>query len=197
MKIFELSGIKRTEFGKKATKSFRKQEVVPCVIYGKGAETVHFSSTASDLRKLIYTSDTNLVKLDVEGDKYDVVIKELQFHPVTDKPIHIDFMKVTADEPVRIELPVRTVGLSEGVKDGGVLNVLMRRLKVKGLIADMPDLLEVDVTNLKIGKVIKCSELNFPNLQVLNPKDAIICNVATTRAAKSAAIADTKEPVKK
>jgi large subunit ribosomal protein L25 len=188
MKVFELKGQKRTKFGKKATKAFRKQDVVPCVIYGKGAETVHFSATTPDLRKLIYTGDTHVVRLDLEGDMYDLIMQEIQFNPVTDKVVHLDFLLAKADEPVKIELPVKTVGLSEGVKAGGVLNVLMRRLKVKGLIADMPEVLEVDVTDLKIGKTIKCSELNFNNLQVLNPKDAIICNVSASRAAKTAAV---------
>lgn len=188
MKTFELKGEVRTDLGKKSSKAARVGESVPCVLYG-GAENVHFTSTASDLRKLIYSPDVFVVDLEVAGKKCKAVMKALQFHPVTDKVLHIDFLQVTETKPVVVEIPVKLEGLAEGVKAGGKLALEMRKLRVKGLYTNIPERIVIDVTSLGLGKSIQVGSVSVENLEILNAKNAVVAQVKLTRAARGAAAA--------
>jgi len=186
MKTFELSGIVRADLGKKASKANRISESVPCVLYGVG-ENVHFTATASDLRKLIYSPDVFVVNLDIEGKKCKSIMKALQFHPVTDKVLHIDFLQITETKPIVVEIPIKLQGLAEGVKSGGKLSLEMRKLKVKGLYSLIPEFIAIDVTNLGLGKTIQVAKVAVENLELLNAKNAVVAQVKLTRAARGAA----------
>ncbi len=186
MKSFSLSGEVRHELGKKATKAVRVANSVPCVLYG-GSETIHFTATNSSIRKIIYTPDVYLLDLTVGGKTVKAVMKEIQFHPVTDKVLHIDFLEVFDNKPVVVEIPVKLTGLAEGVKSGGKLSLEMRKLRVKGLYANIPEYIEIDVTNLQLGKSIQVGSMSRENLDFLNAKNAVIAQVKLTRAARGAA----------
>ena len=186
MKTFELKGTVRTDLGKKATKADRVGEKVPCVLYG-GEVNTHFTATISDIRKLIYTPEVYVVNLDIDGKKTKSIMKALQFHPVSDKVLHIDFLEVTEDRPVVVELPVKLEGLAEGVKAGGKLALEMRKLKVKGLYTQIPENVIVDVTELGLGKSIQVANVAVENLEILNAKNAVVAQVKLTRAARGAA----------
>ncbi len=188
MKSFSLSGEVRSELGKKATKAVRVANSVPCVLYG-GEEVVHFTATNSSVRKLIYTPEVYLVDLTVGGKTVKAVMKEIQFHPVTDKVLHIDFLEVFENKPVMVEIPVKLTGLAEGVKAGGKLSLEMRKLKVKGLYTNIPENIVVDVTSLKLGKSVQVGSISDDNLEFLNAKNAVIAQVKLTRAARGAAAA--------
>lgn len=188
MKTFELKGTLRTELGKKVAKAERASDVVPCVLYG-GESNFHFVVTNSDLRKLVYSPEVFVVDLKIEGKVIKSIIKALQFHPVTDKLLHIDFLEVNDKKPVAVEIPVKLEGLAEGVKAGGKLALEMRKLKVKGIYSDIPENLVVDVTNLGLGKTIQVGTLTVPNIEILNAKNAVVCQVKLTRAARGAAAA--------
>lgn len=188
MKTFELKGAVRTDLGKKASKAERVADSVPCVLYG-GASNVHFTTTNSDLRKLVYSPEVYVVNLDVDGNKCKAIMKDLQFHPVTDKILHIDFLEVSETKPVVVEIPVKLEGLAEGVKAGGKLALEMRKLKVKGLYTQIPESISIDVTSLGLGKTIQVGALVVENLEILNAKNAVVCQVKLTRAARGAAAA--------
>lgn len=185
MKSFKLEGSVRETLGKKATKAIRSEEIIPCVIYG-GTETVHFQVTGSAVRKLIYTPEIFLVELTVAGKEYKAVLKALQFHPVTDKILHIDFLEVSLNKPVVFEVPVKLEGLAEGVKAGGKLTQEMRKLKVKATYDKIPENLVVDVTPLGLGKTIQVGALSFEGLEILSPAMNVVTAVKLTRAAKGA-----------
>jgi len=188
MKTFELNGKVREDLGKKATKATRNVDSVPCVLYG-GENNVHFTATNSDLRKLIYTPEVFLVDLDVDGKKCKAIMKDLQFHPVTDKILHIDFLQVSESKPVVIEIPVKLQGLAEGVKAGGKMSLEARKLKVRGVYTQIPECITVDVTNLGLGKSIQVGAIQVENLELLNAKNAVVAQVKLTRAARGAAAA--------
>ena len=186
MKTFELKGTVRTDLGKKASKAERVAENVPCVLYG-GKENIHFTTTISDIRKLIYTPEVYIVNLDIDGKKTKSIMKALQFHPVSDKVLHIDFLQVTETRPVTVELPVKLEGLAEGVKAGGKLSLEVRKLKVKGLYTKIPENIVIDVTELALGKSIQVGKVSVANLEILNNKNAVVAQVKLTRAARGAA----------
>ena len=188
MKVFELKGTVRTGLGKKATIADRVSDNVPCVLYG-GAENVHFTATASDLRKLIYSPEVYIVDLTVDGKSCKAIMKSLQFHPVSDRVLHIDFLEVSETKPVVVEIPVQLNGLAEGVKAGGKLSLEMRKLRVKGLYTNFPERINIDVTNLGLGKSIQVGALKLENLEILNAKIAVVAQVKLTRAARGAAAA--------
>ncbi len=185
MKTYEVNGVVRTEIGKKATSKLRAEENIPCVMYG-GEKVVHFSASEGDFRKLIFTPNVYLIKINIDGAVYDAVIQEIQFHPVTDKVLHIDFLQISEDKDVKIEIPVILNGLAEGVKAGGKLQLLKRRLKVKALAKDLPDTLDVNVEQIKLGATIKVGELAFDNITLLDHPSSVIAAVKLTRAAKGA-----------
>jgi large subunit ribosomal protein L25 len=182
MKTIELKGVGRSSITKAALKKIRKADEVPCVLYGENGKNVHFSVIVRDLKDLVYTPSAYLVKLNVDGASYTAVMREIQFHPVTDKILHIDFYPVREDRPVTIDVPVAISGNSEGVRQGGKLQIVTRRLKVSALPEHLPDVLNIDITSLALGKAIVVGDLKYDNVQILNPKVTIICAVKTTRA---------------
>ncbi|ADQ79369.1 LSU ribosomal protein L25P [Paludibacter propionicigenes WB4] len=188
MKTFDLKGTVRTDLGKKATKAERTVDNVPCVLYGV-AENVHFTTTVSEIRKLVYSPEVFVVNLEIGGKVTKAIMKALQFHPVTDKVLHMDFLAITEDKPVVVNLPVKLEGLAEGVKAGGKLALEMRNLKVKGLYTQIPENIVIDVTELGLGKSIQVAKVSVPNLEILNAKNAVVAQVKLTRAARGAAAA--------
>lgn len=185
LKTFELKGVLREEKGKRATKETRKEESIPCVLYGAELnDNIHFTVTEKDVKNLIYTPEVYLVKLAVAEKTYDAVIQEMQFHPVTDKLIHIDFLLVEENIPVKMDVPVKTSGNCEGVLAGGVLITYRRYLKIKALINDMPEKIELDTTKLNIGDKLKVKDLSFENLTLLDAPSETVIGVKSARAAK-------------
>jgi large subunit ribosomal protein L25 len=182
MKTVSLSGSPRANVGKTDAAAIRAQGRVPCVIYGAG-EQIHFSADIRDFKNIIYTPDTNLVEVDVDGKKYRTVLQEAQFHRITDNLIHADFLQVTDDKPVTVKLPVKTLGQAEGVKAGGKLNIKMRKLKVRGLIGKLPEFVEINVDKLAIGKAITAGDIHIEGVTVLHPANISVVSVDTTRAA--------------
>jgi large subunit ribosomal protein L25 len=180
MKTFELKASLRKDTGKKESKNLRKQELVPCVVYG-GEKIVHFAVIEKDFKNLIYTPDVFLVKLDIDGEKYDAVIQDIQFHPVSDRILHVDFSQVIDGKAVTINLPIELTGNSLGMLDGGKLRQRRRSLKVRGLAEHMPDYLKVDITSLDIGDSMKVGDLEYENLEVLDPQRAMVVGVVSSR----------------
>ena len=186
MKTFELTGSKRESTGKKAAKAYRKESLVPCILYG-GKEVVHFTVTKEGIRKLIYNPEVFIVNLSVDGKKYVAILKDSQYHPVSDELLHADFLQVFDDKPVVMEIPIVLEGLAQGVKDGGKLSMDMRKLKVKGLYKNLPEKLVINIENLGLGKTIQVGNLNYENLELLNSKENVVAAVRLTRAARGVA----------
>ncbi|MBB3187713.1 50S ribosomal protein L25/general stress protein Ctc [Microbacter margulisiae] len=183
MKTFQLGGTLREGVGKKATNAVRNNGNIPCVLYG-GSTNITFQVTSGDVRKLVYTPEIFLVELTIDGKQYSAIMKDLQFHPVSDKLLHIDFYEVSNEKPVEIAVPVRLEGLAEGVKAGGKLQQNLRLIKVKGLVNHIPEQLKINVEDLGLGKTIQIIDLSFPNLILTTPKTAIVATVNATRATK-------------
>jgi large subunit ribosomal protein L25 len=182
MKTIEIKGSLRTELGKKSSKLSRKAGNVLCVIYGK-EQNVHFEAHENSFKNLVYTHMAHLVRLDLDGQVFNAVLHDMQFHPVTDKILHADFTQIFDDKPVIIDVPVSVTGESVGVKAGGKLIVKKRHLKVKGFAKDLPEDLVVDITDLKIHHSIKVGELSYPNIELLDSKITTVVSVATSRVA--------------
>ena len=195
MKEFSVSGAKRATTGKKAAKELRKEGLVPCNLYGekKGEnglpEAQAFAIPAAQLRKVVYTPHVYVVNLTIDGEPHKAVMKELQFHPTTDALLHIDFYEVNETKPITIGIPVKLTGHAQGVRDGGRLSQAVRQLNVTAPYKQIPEMLEIDVTNLKLGKAIKVAELNFEGLEIATPAQVVVCSVKATRASRSAAAA--------
>jgi large subunit ribosomal protein L25 len=190
MKTVSLSGSPRASVGKTDANALRAEGRVPCVIYG-GGEQIHFSADERHFKDIIYTPETNLVEIELDGKKFRTVLQEAQFHRITDKLIHVDFLKVIDDKPVTVQLPVKTTGQAQGVKDGGKLVIKMRKVKVKGLISKMPAGIELNVEKLGIGKSISAGDIHIDGLTILHPKNISIVSVQTQRAAVEEAAATT------
>lgn len=184
MKTIEIKGSFRTELGKKSSKQIRKTGGVPCVIYGKDGENIHFYADELSFKNLVYTHEAHLVKLNLDNKEFDVVLKDMQFHPVSDKIIHADFISIAENKPVVIGIPVTVTGVSAGVLAGGKLVIKKRNLKVKGLPKDLPEFLSIDITELKIHDSIKVGDLAFDKIELLDPKRAMVLGVATSRVAQ-------------
>lgn len=180
MKTYELTGTLRAEYGKKAAKALRAEELIPCNLYGQGENTT-FTVTVADVRKLIYCPDTQVVALTIGDVKKMAVVKEYQFHPISGNCLHIDFLEVTEQKPVTVEIPVLLTGFAEGVKAGGKLALEMRKLKVNGIYTQIPNRIELDVTPLGIGKKLAVGDIKMEGLKFMNPKDACVAQVKATR----------------
>jgi large subunit ribosomal protein L25 len=185
MKVFELKGTKREATGKKDTKKLRKQEMVPCVLYGAG-ENVHFFTHKNDFKDLVYTNEVFQIKADVEGKEYKAIMQDIQFHPVTDEILHIDFLVIEDDKPFTVSLPIKIVGTSPGVMAGGKLRQRRRYLKVKGLLNDMPDHIDIDISNLQVGGSFKVGDMKADKLSFVDPHQSQILGVISGRAAAAA-----------
>lgn len=187
MKHLAISGSKRAVGRKADVREVRAAGKVPCVVYGNGVENISFSVDEKELKNLTHTPYCHIVDLDVDGQKFIALLHEVQYHPVTDRALHADFLAVSESKPVVVEVPVIITGNSVGVRAGGKLQVSRRKLKISGLIKDLPDDLTVDVTPLAIGKRITAGDLKFDNISIVNPKATIICSCLSTRNAVAAA----------
>lgn len=186
MKVIALKGALRSGLGKSANKQIRKEGKVPCVVYGKG-QNVHFSVYQADFKNLVYTPNTYLVQLNIDGAVKLAKVQELQYHPTSEDIVHADFFEVTADSPIAIPVPVKVVGNSPGVRAGGKLQLKIKKLNVSALISDLPEFIEVNIDKLQIGKSIKVGEISVDKLQLLDSENNSIVSCIVTRAAKSAA----------
>lgn len=185
MRTFELEGKIRENVGKKDAKRLRAANQVPCVLYGL-EENIHFYVDFEVVRKLIYTPHVYLINLNLDGKTYQSVMQDIQYHPVTDAPLHIDFLKTSDDKPVKVNIPVVTSGFAKGIREGGRLQVEMRRLWVSALPKDLPNEIKIDVTSLGIGESYRVSDIETDTLKILNVKSVPVVRVMITRASRSA-----------
>ncbi len=185
MKTFQIEGAARTDLGKKATKQIRREGQVPCVIYGEEKNT-HFTAPTKAFKNLVYSPEFFIVEVSVDGQTHKTVMKDLQFHPVTDQLLHIDFMPLVDDRKIILDLPLVFEGLAEGVKAGGKLLPKERKLKVKAFPKDLLPELKVDVSPLTLGKSMKVGDLSYDKLEIMNNVNIPIVSVEIPRALKSA-----------
>lgn len=181
MKTLALFGNKRSQVGKTNTKAIRKEGKVPCVLYG-GKENLHFTIYEADFKQLVYTPNTYKVQLDVDGQIFKTILKDIQLHPVNDSIIHADFFEINEDKDVELNIPVRFKGNAIGVRNGGKLIVKSSKIRVRGLPKNLPDFIEIDVEELEIGKVIKIKDLSSPNITLLDSPENLVVTVRVTRA---------------
>lgn len=210
MKTFQLAAEPRTDLGKKAAKGLRKSNLIPVVLNGgsvielpytgtlkagekiveigngKGLITTDLVVKAEDVRKLVYTPDIYAVELSINGEKRNAVLKDIQFHPVKDNILHMDLLEVSDNKPVTIEVPVKIEGHAEGVKAGGKLTLSMKKIKVKAIYTEIPERVVVNVDNLGLGKSLQIGDLHYEGLELVNAKNAVVCAVQLTRAARGA-----------
>ncbi|EGN57946.1 50S ribosomal protein L25 [Hallella multisaccharivorax DSM 17128] len=196
MKEINISGQKRENLGKKASKALRKEGFIPCNLYGEAKDAngqpiaLSFASPFSELRKIIYTPHIYVIKITIDGQDHTAILKEIQFHPVTDAPLHVDFYEVNDQKPITIGIPVKLNGLAQGVRDGGRMNLSIRKINVTAPYQQIPEHLDIDVTGLRLGKSIKVGELSFEGLEIATSKDVVVCSVKMTRNAVTAAATD-------
>lgn len=213
MKTFQLSAEPRTALGKKAAKALRAEGKIPVVLNGgeiielpysgtlrdgekiveigngKGLITTDLTVTNDAVRNLVYTPDIFAIELDVHGEKHMAILKDIQFHPVKDSILHMDLLEVFDKKPVVIDVPVKLEGHAEGVKAGGKLSLSMKKLRVKALYTEVPERLVINVDHLGLGKTLQVGDLHFEGLELMNAKNAVVCAVQLTRAARGAAAA--------
>ena len=195
MKEIAINGQKREATGKKASKMIRKEGLVPCNLYGekKGEnglpEALAFTASFAELRKVVYTPHVYVVNITIDGKEHKAIVKELQFHPTSDALLHADFFEINETKPITVGIPVKLNGLAQGVRDGGKLNLSIRKIDVTAPYKQIPEVLDIDVTNLALGKAIKVGELSFEGLTLATPAQVVVCSVKETRASKAAAAA--------
>ncbi|MFI3331992.1 MAG: 50S ribosomal protein L25/general stress protein Ctc [Rikenellaceae bacterium] len=185
MKSIQISAVARAEYGKKATKAVRREGAIPCVLYG-GGEVATFSIDAKEVKKIIYTPASYIVELNIDGKIEKAVLRDVQYHPVREQILHIDFYRVQEGKPVSIAVPVVLTGNAAGVKVGGKLALSARKIVVSALEANLPDEIVVDVTSLELGKTIFVGDLNVENVKFVTPATTAVCAVRVTRASRSA-----------
>lgn len=183
MKSITINGSKRESVGKKATKALRNAGEVPCVLYG-GDKPVHFSAAELAFSKLVYTPNAHTVVIALDnGDSMDAVLQDIQFHPVTDRILHVDFYQLFQDKEIAMDIPVRLVGNSKGVKNGGVLRRNNRKLRIKALPTNLPDFIEIDITPMKIGSKFYVGDLDQEKYRFLHTDNTVVCQIKTARTA--------------
>ena len=183
MKSLTIKASQRESVGKKATKALRNAGQVPCVVYG-GDTVTHFAAPENSFSGLVYTPDVHTVVIELDnGNSINAILQDIQFHPVTDKILHIDFVEIFEDKPITMAVPVRTVGVSPGVALGGNLKFNTRRLKVKGLPSALPDVIEADISSLKIGNKLYVTALGAEGYEFLHPENTVVCQVKNSRNA--------------
>ena len=186
MKSITIKGQERENVGKKATKAVRDAGMVPCVIYG-GDQPVHFAADKRAFKDLVYTPNAHTVVVELEGKKIDAILQDIQFHPVSDAILHIDFFQLQDDREVVMEVPVKVVGKSPGVMAGGVLRLAQRRLKVKALPKNLPDFVTADISPLEMGNKLYITKLDSTDFKFMHPDNTVVCQVRISRAAMKAA----------
>ncbi len=181
MKSLTINASQRESVGKKATKALRNAGQVPCVIYG-GDTIVHFAAPEIAFKNLVYTPEVHTVEIALDnGKKLNAILQDIQFHPVTDRILHIDFIEIFDDKPITMEIPFETSGAAKGVLNGGVLRFNLRRIKVKGLAAALPDVIVGDITELKIGNKLYVTDLASDGFTILHSENTVVCQVRTSR----------------
>jgi large subunit ribosomal protein L25 len=186
MKSITIEGSERESVGKKATKALRDAGMVPCVIYG-GSQPVHFAADERAFKGLVYTPNAHTVVVDLAGKKYNAILQDIQFHPVSDRINHIDFFQLSDDKEIIMEVPVNVVGTSPGVLLGGVLRLNQRRLKVKALPKNLPDFVEANISELQMGNKLYVTKIETNNFKLMHPDNTVVCQVRISRAAMKAA----------
>lgn len=192
MKSIELKAAKREKFGNKASRRLRRMGRIPCALYGDG-ETMHFSVEALDVRKLIYTPQSYIIELDIDGHKELAVLREVQFHPVREQILHMDMFRIVEGKPVEIDIPILITGNSEGVRQGGTLHISRRKIHVRGMMETLPDELYLDVTDMQLNDTIFVGDLEFEGLQLITPPSAAVCSVKMTRVATVSGLDDDED----
>lgn len=196
MKEISISGKKREALGKKASKALRKEGFVPCNLYGEAKDengkpvALAFASPFSELRKVIYTPHIYVIKVTIDGEDHTAILKDIQFHPVTDAPLHVDFYEVNDQKPITIGIPVKLNGLAQGVRDGGRMNLSIRKIDVTAKYQSIPEHLDIDVTAMTIGKSIKVGDLHFEGLEMATSKNVVVCSIKATRKSIAASQAE-------
>ena len=193
MKSVTLSGSLRANVGKTDSTALRNSGRVPCVIYGEGTQ-IHFSADIRHFKNIIFTPETNLVNIDIDGKTHQTILQEAQYHKLNDKLIHADFLLVNAEKPVTLQLPVKTIGTSEGVKAGGKLNIKLRKLKVRGLISKLPEYIELNIEKIAIGKNISAGDIKIDGITLLHPSNISVVSVDVTRAVIPEAVTTVATP---
>ena len=195
MREFSINGSVRANLGKKATKEVRKNGLVPCVMYGEKRDenglpvATHFVVNEKEINKIYFTPHVYLVNINIDGVEHKAIVKEVQCHPVKDNVLHVDFYEVVANRPIVVGVPIAPKGLAEGVRAGGKLMAMIRKINVKATYDLIPEKLDIDVTNLGLGKSIKVGDLSFEGLELVTPKEVVVVSVQMTRAARGAAAA--------
>lgn len=183
MKSVEIIGFKRANLEKGDLNQIREEGNVPCVVYGPAMkEQIHFYTPAILFKELVYTPDVFIVDLNIEGEKMKAVLKDTQFHPVSEMMLHADFLAFSPDKPIKFEIPVEIVGTAPGVQKGGKLEFKTRRLTVKGLASNLPDKIQADISNLELGKSVKVSEIKAGNFEILTSPNVTIATIGIPRA---------------
>ncbi|MEC4004117.1 50S ribosomal protein L25/general stress protein Ctc [Flavobacterium sp. SUN052] len=186
MKSISITGSERESVGKVATKAVRNAGMVPCVIYG-GSQPVHFQAEAKAFKSLVYTPNAHTVAIDLGAKKVNAILQDIQFHPISDAILHIDFFQLSDDKEIVMEVPVKVTGTSPGVLLGGVLNLNQRRLKVKALPKNLPDFVEANISELQMGNKLYVTKLAANNYKLMHPDNTVVCQVKISRAAMKAA----------
>lgn len=193
MDTVQISGTARTSTGKKDAKTIRRQGLVPAVLYGAG-DPVHFTVKPLDLRELVYSPEFRLAEVSVDGQSYKAIVKDHQFHPVTDEMMHIDFLALQEGHPIRVQVPVRFKGTSPGVRNGGKLQVAVRRVKIKTTPENLIDSVTLDISGMALGSSIRVRDIEpREGVEIMNPGGTPIATVEIPRALRSAATAAKKE----
>lgn len=186
MKSITIKGSERESVGKAATRTARNAGMVPCVLYG-GDQPVHFAAEDKAFKDLVYTPNVHTVVIELAGKSYNAILQDIQFHPVSDKILHIDFYQLHADKEITMEVPVKITGTSPGVLGGGVLRLNQRKLKVRALPANLPDFVEANISELQMGNKLYVTKLEVNNFKLLNPDNTVVAQVRISRAAMKAA----------
>ena len=181
MKSVSLNGIARVHLGKKFSKDLRKNGNIPCVIYSKGKEPVHICVKNNELRKVIYNPSTFILEIKVEDKNYNTIIRDAQFHPLNENILHVDFLELSENERVSLDIPVKITGNSIGVRNGGQLNLVMRKLLIRSFPKNLPDTIDIDITQLKIGQSVRIIDLENESYEFIQPESAVIVSVKTAR----------------
>lgn len=181
MKSVSLNGIARVNLGKKFSKDLRKNGNIPCVIYSKGKEALHITVKNNELQKIIYNPSVFVLNIKVDEKEYNTIIRDAQFHPISDNILHVDFLQLSENELVSLNIPVELTGNSIGVRNGGQLNLVMRKLLIKSLPKNLPDTIEIDITKLRIGQSIRIEDVKNENYDFIQPESAVIVSVKTAR----------------
>lgn len=199
MKEIEVTGKKRSTIGKKSSKNLRKEGFIPCNLYGEAKDengapkALAFTCPMNELRKIVYTPHIYVINLIIDGESHTAILKELQFHSVTDALLHVDFYEVNDQKPITIGIPVKLTGLAQGIRDGGRMNLSIRKINVTAKYQDIPEHLDIDVTDLKIGKSIKVGDLHFEGLEMATSKEVVVCSIKATRKSNAASKAEDAE----